>query len=153
MSKNFKRNSLKLRVLVGLPLVMLLINVQLAGSGGRPAAQSRGKNAPKAPSYEGYFDFAGCDYIAGWVRDIKSPEVRLTVSVVDDSGQVIASGPAENLRPDLVEAGKGDGKYSFTFETPDSIKNGQSHIVMIKVVGTQFSLPGGPKSLSCKKAP
>jgi hypothetical protein len=70
----------------------------------------------------------------------------LNVSVYDDAtGALIASGTANQLRQDLVNAGIGDGKYGFFIPSPSALKDGKQHTVRVKVAGTNFSLTGTPK--------
>jgi murein DD-endopeptidase MepM/ murein hydrolase activator NlpD len=104
---------------------------------------------PPPPVYEGFHDFVDCNYVAGWVRNVNSSGTRLNVSVIDDAtGATVASGVADQLRQDLVSAGKGDGRYGFFIPTPAGLKNGQSHAVRVKVTDTNFSLSGTPKTFN-----
>lgn len=53
--------------------------------------------------------------VAGWVRDQRSPDLRLGVSVAL-AGEVIGRTEASLPRPDLVAAGIGDGRFGFDFK-------------------------------------
>jgi hypothetical protein len=101
------------------------------------------------PAYEGYHDFVDCNNIGGWVRDKNNPNARLNVSVFDDAnGALVASGVAERLRSDLVNAGVGDGRYGFIIPMPAGLKDGTTHSIRVKVTGTNFSLTGTPRSFN-----
>jgi hypothetical protein len=101
------------------------------------------------PAYEGYHDFVDCNNIGGWVRDKNNPNARLNVSVFDDAtGALVASGIADRLRSDLVNAGIGDGRYGFIIPMPAGLKDGTTHSIRVKVTGTNFSLTGTPRSFN-----
>ena len=98
------------------------------------------------PNYEGFHDYVDCNNLGGWVWDKNNPNTRLGVTVTDDNtGAVVATGTADQLRQDLVSAGKGDGKHGFTIPVPASLKDGQNHTLRVRVTGATYNLNGTPK--------
>jgi hypothetical protein len=73
--------------------------------------------------------------IAGWAWDSHSPNFPLTVEVYVDDTQ-LASVSADQFRPDLRDAGIGDGRHAFTLPTSVLPKDGKPHAVRVKVAGT-----------------
>jgi hypothetical protein len=55
---------------------------------------------------------------------------------------------ADQLRSDLLSAGKGDGRHGFRFELPPRLKNGLNNGVSIRVTGTTFTV-GPNRSFNC----
>jgi hypothetical protein len=53
------------------------------------------------------------------------------------------------FRPDLSDAGKGNGYHAFEFPVLDSLKDGESHGIKVKVAGTDFDLTSTPKEVNC----
>lgn len=62
---------------------------------------------------EGWVDALGPARIAGWVWDAANPGRRLTVTI-EAEGRILATALADNYRPDLEAAGKGDGRHGFS---------------------------------------
>lgn len=60
--------------------------------------------------------------ICGWAYNSDVPAEHLVIRVTQGT-KVIASGVANVLRPDLPEAGVGDGDHSFQIPLPDGINN------------------------------
>ncbi|HET7452126.1 MAG TPA: hypothetical protein VFL12_05260, partial [Thermoanaerobaculia bacterium] len=54
---------------------------------------------------------------AGWVYAPSFSDLRLPVRIRAGDRRV-AEGVADRFRPDLAEAGKGDGRYGFAIEAP-----------------------------------
>ena len=102
------------------------------------------------PAYEGYHDRADCDQISGWVRDMNKPETRIYVDIFDDN-KLLATIKADGFRRDLTTAGKGDGKYAFTCPVPRRLKDGNPHLIRVKVSGTNFALVSTPKEINCDR--
>ena len=66
---------------------------------------------------EGAFDsIEGADVLGCMIMP-NAPDVKLTVSVAIN-GQAVCLGTADQYRPDLKEAGFGDGKYGFDIPIP-----------------------------------
>lgn len=62
----------------------------------------------------GYVDRITVSDIRGWVLDSSSAQKRLKVIITFDRNPV-ATIRADRLRPDLIEAGRGDGRYGFEY--------------------------------------
>ncbi len=60
---------------------------------------------------------------------------------------LLAAVTADGFRLDLKTAGKGAGKHAFNFAMPQTLRDGESHIISVKYSGTDSHLPGSPKSL------
>ncbi|HSS19547.1 MAG TPA: discoidin domain-containing protein [Pyrinomonadaceae bacterium] len=136
------------------------VRVQLAGTNylsiseaeviGPSVAPSMPPPATPPAPYEGFHEGVDCNSISGWVWLPSSPSTRLNVSVFDDTtGNQIASGTANLPRSDL---GRGDGQYGFSIPTPDSIKNGATHVVRVRVTGTNFDLALTPRNFNSASA-
>jgi len=100
------------------------------------------------PAYEGSHDVADCSGIAGWVRDRNHPDARLRVDILDGN-TVLGTTAADRVRADLRTAAIGDGQYSFTFPLPESLRDGRSHAVTVRISGTSVALPNTPRPATC----
>jgi organic radical activating enzyme len=71
--------------------------------------------APLSPgsAVSGYIDTAEGLFLVGWASDHDRPDRRLTVDAYLGD-QMVGSAEANCLRPDLVRAGIGDGRYGFS---------------------------------------
>lgn len=106
--------------------------------------------SPPPPSYQGFHDSVNCSYIEGWIWDQNNPSTRLNVSVFDEAtSALVATGTADQFRQDLLNQGKGDGRYGFFIPTPAAYKDGQSHTFRVKVTGTEISPAGTPRTFTC----
>ena len=121
----------------------------------KPAEHPKGTTqaAPETPAstdnkpadYEGYHDGNADDTIGGWVWDKNHPDRTVKVDIYDgDKRLTIVPVPADILRPDLKEAGKGTGKYAFAFPVPESLKDGKTHSIRVKIAGTNMDLTDTP---------
>jgi hypothetical protein len=100
------------------------------------------------PAYSGVLDIANCSVIAGWAWDANQSSSPINVDIFDGS-TLIATVAANQFRQDLANAGIGNGIHAFSFATPASLKNGQTHSIAVKISGTSVALSGSPKSLNC----
>lgn len=78
----------------------------------------------------------------GWAWDSSMPTVRHTL-VVKVDGKKVASLVADEDRPDLQDAGIGDGRYGFQFTVPSKWADGRQHVVDVQDTDGA-SLPGSP---------
>ena len=62
------------------------------------------------PVIVGAFDMVAEGCALGWAHIPTKPDRRLTIEIVSDTGEVVASGLADRLREDLLAAGIGDGR-------------------------------------------
>lgn len=76
--------------------------------------------SPAQPELHGHVDIVTPLLVAGWVRDLTAADRRLELQLVHN-GAVLAVTRAEMMRPDVAQAGIGDGAYGFQFHaiTPD----------------------------------
>ena len=128
------------------------VTVKYAGT------QTNLNNTPKAvsciapgvptPQYEGYHDGASCTAINGWAWDSNQPNDPVSVDIYSD-GVLVATTPANQLRADLLAAGKGNGVHAFSLATPGALKDNQTHTITVKYAGTQTNLNSTPKPLQC----
>jgi hypothetical protein len=74
-----------------------------------------------APTLIGHIEGASDDgWVTGWAWTPTEPERRLTLDILVD-GVAVGSTRASTYRPDLEQAGFGDGHYGFSFPLPWSI--------------------------------
>jgi glycosyltransferase involved in cell wall biosynthesis len=107
-----------------------------------------GKGAVSA--YEGYLDRADCNMISGWAWDMNSPNTHIYVDIYD-GGSLLATVKANEFRRDLLTAGKGAGKYAFSYPVSKRLKNGKPHEIWVKVAGTNFALVSTPQEINCEQ--
>jgi len=89
---------------------------------------------------KGYLEVVNIYEVQGWVYDTALPRRRLRLDIIVDDfriGQTIA----ENDRPDLRNAGLGDGFYGFLFRYAEPLSRQDRHVVQVKT--TDFSQPVG----------
>ncbi len=103
------------------------------------------------PSYQGYFDVADCNVLAGWAWDQVRPNTPISVDIYSDGVQ-IATAVADVSRPDLAAAGFGNGAHGFVLATPNAVKDGASHAIDARFGGTSTRLTASPRSLLCQAA-
>jgi hypothetical protein len=96
---------------------------------------------------EGSIDWLDDNEIAGWAWDGNQPDSAVKVNIYDGD-TLLATVTADQFRPDLAEAKKGNGKHAFSFPTPDSLKDGQTHTIRVKTSATGVELDGSPKKVS-----
>ena len=100
------------------------------------------------PRYEGYLDIASCDGIHGWVWDENAPDSPLSVEIYDGD-KLLATMKADELRDNLIAAGKGNGKHAYTYVTPPYLKDGKPHSIRVTIAGAGFELSNSPKTINC----
>jgi peptidoglycan/xylan/chitin deacetylase (PgdA/CDA1 family) len=103
-----------------------------------------------ADAFEGHHDRADCTIISGWAWDMNRPDTPIHVDIYDGS-TLLATVKAGEFRRDLFEAGKGNGKHAFTFAVPSCLKDGEPHLIGVKVRGADFELVATPKEINCKQ--
>jgi GT2 family glycosyltransferase/glycosyltransferase involved in cell wall biosynthesis len=78
--------------------------------------------------------------LTGWGWLPSMPEVRLSAEILLD-GVCVAVVAMDSFRQDLLDAGVGDGRYSFTFELPIAALSGEVYCSMdvrVREYGIQF---------------
>jgi hypothetical protein len=89
---------------------------------------------------EAHLDGINDEAIWGWVWDSSQPDTVFTVDIFDGD-QKLATVVADVYREDLVNAKTGNnGKHSFKYPTPKSLKDGKSHIIRARIAGTDKEL-------------
>ncbi len=99
--------------------------------------------------YQGWIDRVDAQHVAGWAWDLTRPERTVDVEVYDGDHR-IATAPAGLYRPDLVEAGIGNGRHGFLYPVADALRDGRKHKITVRAAGTDFRLKGGPVRLRCR---
>jgi D-alanine transfer protein len=97
---------------------------------------------------EGTQDSADCKSVSGWAFDKSHPEQILHVDVYVD-GFLLATTPADRFRPDLLNAGKGDGKHGFSMPLPEKCRDGKAHSINVSISGTSVILKHSPRTITC----
>jgi hypothetical protein len=137
-------------------LTILLLFLSLILSACSTNQQSQNTNTPgdqKAlssapPRYDGYLDIANCDGIHGWVWDQNQPNTPLSVEIYDGNTLLVTM-KADELRENLVSAGKGNGMHAYTYVLPPALKDDKPHSIRVKIAGTNFELGNSPKPITC----
>lgn len=117
-----------------------------------------GDNTPEAPvqincdgpAYDGSLESVDCGSIVGWAWDARQPNAPVNVEVLIDGvsqGQVTAN----EARPDLVAAGKGDGRHGFSLPTPQAAKDNRVHTIAVRFPDGG-ALANSPRTLQCSSA-
>ncbi|GAB3936681.1 putative Ig domain-containing protein [Larkinella terrae] len=99
-------------------------------------------------NFEGYLDKVECGTIRGWVWDRNKPNTPVTVEFYTGS-TVWGSTIANIYRDDLKNAGKGNGVHAYSFEVPNSLKDGTTRLIYGRVQGSNFMLKDSGKPLTC----
>lgn len=92
----------------------------------------------------GVFRIDGTGTIAfqGWLYAADMPGARLAVSAVS-KGQILATAVADQVRPDLVQAGLGDGAHAFTLHLDTATLSGTDAINVVLTAFDQDFVPVG----------
>jgi O-antigen biosynthesis protein len=96
-----------------------------------------------APSEQGWLDLAQHDLIEGWAFDPANPAAAVTVIILAN-GAEIARLVADRYRPDLAEAGIGDGRHAFSYAVPGGLAIDASHTIEVFSASRAARLPGSP---------
>lgn len=104
------------------------------------------RSDPGRSSFEGYLDSAGWDRIVGWARFADEPGRRATVEIIAN-GAVIHTMVADDPRPDLVSAGKGDGRHGFQLTLPKYLVAAPVVSLLVREQSTGLDLANTPQQL------
>jgi len=89
----------------------------------------------------GHVDLCGPELIEGWLFSAEGDGEPIKLQVYVEDG-LIGECVAYLYRPDLQEAGYGDGRCGFSFEIPDDLKDIDFSTTKLKLVETPvFLLP------------
>ncbi len=92
---------------------------------------------------KGWIDRAEHGLITGWAY---APGAAVMLTIEAD-GAPLGTVRAEQFRPDVEQAGHGDGYCGFTFEIAPPLASGIPHEITIRNAATGESLPGVPRLL------
>lgn len=113
------------------------------------------KNTPKeityrsvAAIYQGAHGRSDCMGIYGWAWDSMRPDKPVNVDIYDGD-TLLATVTADQFHQSLLDAGKGNGKHIFFYALPARLKDGQPHIMRVKIAGTSIELKNTPKTIIC----
>lgn len=95
-----------------------------------------------APRFDGHIDRIADGWLLGWAWNAAEPDAAITVDVAVD-GTHVASALANRYRPDLVQAGIGNGHHAFEVALPADIPEGV-HDVSVRYHGSAVEVFGSP---------
>jgi hypothetical protein len=84
------------------------------------------------------------------VWDKGDSNVATAVDVLDGTS-LLATVTANQFRQDLLNIGKGNGYYGFSYTLPLAVKNGKPHSIRARVSPSGLDLYSSPKTISCAK--
>jgi hypothetical protein len=129
-----------------LAIVVILLLVG-CNQGANPANQPNPVSPKTDKAFEGALDLVNSQVVAGWAWDQNHPDHTIQVDVFDGNKK-IANIPADLFRQDLAAAKKGTGKYGFSFDIPDSLKDGKPHTIRVTIAESNVDLEGSPKEIA-----
>lgn len=97
-------------------------------------------------TYQGYLDHADCGNVYGWAYDSSQPDSPLNVYLYDN-GKLLTEVDANQYRPDLQAANKGNGYHGFAFDP--GFNDGQNHNITAEVANSTFGLVNSTESFTC----
>jgi ubiquinone/menaquinone biosynthesis C-methylase UbiE len=92
----------------------------------------------------GFVDAIDGGRVSGWVWDKSQPERRLTISI-SVAGRVVGQTEASLPRPDLAEAGIGDGRHAFEFAFQGTLPDGEADAIAVHSDGFQLPIRSGAR--------
>ena len=93
---------------------------------------SDGSTEPNTPApWQSCLDWVSRDRITGWARNEGDADEPVAMQVVDN-GAVIARLLANRHRPDLEQAGIGDGRYGFELLVPGGLSPQVDHVIALR---------------------
>ncbi len=82
---------------------------------------------------EGFVDGCVAGEIRGWAVNPRQPNRRVHVIAISD-GQVVAEALANQLRGDLVQDSRGDGRHAFRLRLPAGLLDGERRQVQVQAI-------------------
>ena len=98
---------------------------------------------PRPGRLTGCVDLAGLDRIAGWAHDEATPDRPVRLRILDNE-VVIGEVLADRFRPDLEQAGIGDGRHCFEFGILGGLSPLVRHVIRVQRVADGQDLPNSP---------
>lgn len=130
-----------------MPAVALIAQCACTSHNSETGANGNASSS-QPPRYDGYIDQADCDTISGWAWDQNQPNAPLRIEVYSDD-QLVAVISADELRQNLIGAGKGNGRHAYSYVIRPSLKDGKTHVLRLKFAGSGFELGNSPKEINC----
>lgn len=96
---------------------------------------------------KGCFDTCDRNAITGWVIDESAPDQPVVIDIIFD-GKPAVQATANMFRPDLKDAGIGNGCCAFHIAMPERYFDGKEHKVAIRENETQWLLSGSNKTIT-----
>ncbi len=97
----------------------------------------------------GHLDAIERRSVSGWVRGESDAPAWVAVSV---DGMPVARGLANRFRPDLAEAGIGQGWHAFRIVLPRALDPAKPHRISVRREADGAELPGSPMLLAATRA-
>jgi membrane protein involved in D-alanine export len=104
--------------------------------------------APPLQHYLAEIEQADCHEISGWVWDKYKPNASVSIELWDGD-QCLMTISANQFRRDLIDAGYGNGRHGFRFDTPAQLKDGHSHPIRLRVADRGIDLATTKKVIVC----
>ena len=92
-------------------------------------------------SYKGHIDELEGETLTGWLCE-KGSMRPVEFLVVTEEDEIVGEGLADQFRPDLAEAGIGEGKHSFSTPILPHFFNGRVRTLRLQVRGDNTPVPG-----------
>jgi len=124
------------------------VSVKFASTNLDLAGTPRAITCTGAPVLQGNHEVADCTRISGWAWDANQPNSAINVDIVDGT-TLITTIAADQFRQDLLDAGVGNGNHAFSFTVPASLKDGQTHTMLVRFSGTMTPVPNSPRNIGC----
>ena len=86
-----------------------------------------------ASGIDGFVDGGVAGEIRGWAMDPRQPNRRVHVVAMSD-GRVVAEALADQLRADLVQDGRGDGRHAFRLRLPAALLDGERRRIQVQAI-------------------
>jgi GT2 family glycosyltransferase/glycosyltransferase involved in cell wall biosynthesis len=102
-------------------------------------------------SQQSNIDFADWTGIKGWIWDRQEPQKRLVLELLD-GGTALATVLANEYRPDLEQAGIGDGRHGFSIPFSETLLPYARHVLHLRPVGSKVEMPSFPLVLTREQA-
>jgi GT2 family glycosyltransferase len=96
-----------------------------------------------AAGFAGFLDRASPESVEGWAVDLRHPERRVKLDILVDA-TVVGTVAADLPRPDIRQAGYGDGNCGFTLQLPSHPDPQARRQVSVRLSGIRTELAGSP---------
>ncbi|HEX9942460.1 MAG TPA: hypothetical protein VGG03_10615 [Thermoanaerobaculia bacterium] len=102
-------------------------------------------------AFQGMLEKSDCTAARGWAWDPMFPNTPISVDVLVD-GVYRETIPANQLRPELVTAGRGDGRHGFVWPIPTALKDGRPHRITVRFAESEPTdmLSGKRQTITCR---